>query len=122
MSLLPGALAVPASLREIGAVEQSLDEPGNLVRVGRPIRVDHGDDVAGRHLETAGKRVSLAAARLHHDADVGPQFARHRDRVVGGVAVDDDQLVYVRRNSREHVRQVLSECLINGWAGPGGGP
>ena len=50
--------------------------------------------------EAARQRVALAAAVLEHDADVGADRARDRDRVVDRVAVDEHDLVDRSAGSR----------------------
>src|SRR5437016_13066494 len=86
----------PCSLCEVRAAQQRLHEPGDLARVCRAVRVDHGDDVTGRSFEPAGKRVSLSPASLLHYPDVGTQLAGYRYRVVHRVPVHDNHLVDVR--------------------------
>ena len=86
----------PCSLGEVGAAQKRSHERRDLARIGRAVRVDHGDDVTGRSLEPAGQGVPLSPASLLHDPDVGPQLAGYRYRVVHRVPVHHDHLVDVR--------------------------
>jgi hypothetical protein len=100
----------PAAFREVRAAQERLHKPRDLARVRRAVRVDHGDDVTGRSLEPAGKRVPFTTASLLHDPDLGPQPARHRYRVVHRVTVHHDHFVDGRGEAGEDVGQV--SCLI----------
>ena len=97
MSLLPPPAANLCSLCEVRAAQKRLHELGDLARIRRAVRVDHGYDVTGRSFEPAGKRVPLSPASLLHYPDVGPQLAGYRYRVVHRVPVHHDHLVDVRR-------------------------
>jgi hypothetical protein len=87
----------PCSLCEIRAAQKCMNELRDLARIRRAVRVDHGNDLAGRSFEAAGKRVPLASASLLHYPHVGPSFAGYRDGVVHRVPVHHDYLVDVCR-------------------------
>jgi hypothetical protein len=110
MSLLPPPGGEPGSLGEVRAAQQRTHEPRDLARIGRAVRVDHGDDLPGRRLESTGQRVPLAPARLLHHPHVGPEPAGHRERVVHRVPIHHNHLVDAGRQPRENVRQI--PCLI----------
>jgi len=100
------------ALGEVRAVEQHVHERGDLARIGRAVGVEHHDDVAAAGGEPAGERVALALAGLAHHVHVGAKPAGHLHGAVDGVAVDQDDLVDVARQAREHVRQVAG--LVQG--------
>ena len=60
------------SFCEIRTIRQHMHELRYFSRIRRTVRVHHGDDVAGRGLEPAGKRVPFSAASLLHYPHVGP--------------------------------------------------
>jgi hypothetical protein len=62
----------PCSLCEIRAAHKRVHELGDLARIRRAVRVDHGYDVTGSSFEPAGKRVPLSSASLLHYPDVRP--------------------------------------------------
>jgi hypothetical protein len=80
-------------LGEVRARDQGGDIADDLVAVGRAVRVDHHDDVAGAGLEPGDQGIPLALALLFDDLDPGPQLAGDLDGVVGGIAVDENHFV-----------------------------
>jgi hypothetical protein len=100
------ALAVPRPVRHLGPGQQRPDVPGQLARVGGAVRVQGDHDVAGAGGEPADQRVALAGPGRPHQHGVRAHLAGHRDRVVGGAAVHDDNLVDPGQPV-EHVRQVF---------------
>ena len=94
------------TLGEVVSLEQRGDEQRDLRRIGRAVGIEHHDDVAGGRREAAGERVALAARVLKNHADVRADRARHGDRVVDRMPVDDHDLVDERRQAAQHVRQV----------------
>ena len=95
MSALPPAGQEARALGEVGAGLERVDEARDLGRVGGAVGVEHDDEVAGDGGEAGAEGVALAAAALGEDADVGIGVAGGLDRVVLGVAVDEDHLVQV---------------------------
>jgi hypothetical protein len=108
----PGEVVAPAprevagSLGEVRALDEGSDEPGNLIHIGRAVRVQGHDDVAPRGPESAEKRVALAATGLLKDDCVRSQLERNVRGSVAGTAIDDYYLV-LPREPREDVQQVL---------------
>ena len=93
--------------REVHSRHQCFDEGRDLSWVSRPVRVKHDEDIAGRGLEAAAQRISLAAALLQDDLGGWPQKTRHIEGVIGREAIDDDHLMQTTRQLRQDVRQVL---------------
>ena len=104
----PGANRLP--LAKSAPATSAATKRGDLGRVGGAVGVEHHDDVAGGGGEPAGHRVALALAGLGDRLDRRQHAARGVDRAVGGVAVDDDDLVDGRAHRRDrgqHDLQVL---------------
>jgi hypothetical protein len=108
----PAAVGEPGPLGEVGAGHQRGHVRHDLVAVGRAVRVDHHDDVAGARLEAGDERVALALPLLADDFDAGPQIAGDLDGVIGGPAVHEDDLLYPVRKRLEDVREILR--LVHG--------
>ncbi len=100
----PGARHEPGSLGEVGALLQGGDEPGDLLRIGGPVRVHHDEEVAGGGSEPAGEGVSLSLPRLLDHDDARTEGACHGNGVIRRVPVDQDDLVEARRECAEDVR------------------
>ena len=101
------------ALRHVGAGHERLDEPGDLGRIRRAVAVDGHHDVAGRGREPERERGALTVpGLLLEHARGGPQAPGDRDGRVGRAPVDEDQLVHVARQPRDHARQIplLVEC------------
>ena len=103
---------------------QGGDEVGDLHGVHGPVGVDHDDVVTGRRLEAGGQGVALAAPGLGYDHQPvrGHEVPGDRDRVVAGVAVDEDdleQLGQVRQQVLEVAgrRAAIDEALARASAG-----
>ena len=104
--LRAAASHAPRSLSKIGAVQQRLDKPRDLSRISRPVRVEHDNDVPSSGGEATRQCIPLPARGLKHNARCGPQVTGDVDRVVGRVAINDDDLVDPVRDFREDVREV----------------
>ena len=118
------AVGEPGALGEVGPGHQGVDEPGDLGGIGRPVGVQHDQDVTRRGGEAARHRVPLALAGLVDHPDVGQAGTRDRNGVVHRRAVDEDHLVQVGGQRGQDVRQVPR--LVPGGndhrdSGPGAG-
>jgi hypothetical protein len=95
----------PRPLGEVGPSDQGLDEPRDLLGVGRTVRVEHHDHVAGDPREAGCEGVALAPPRLADRHDAREDLLRGVHGPVDRSAVDQDDLVH-RREPREHLAQV----------------
>jgi hypothetical protein len=76
-------LARTRPLGEVESLEQGFDVGGDLAGIGRAVRVDRGDDVAGGGGEATRQGVALAPAGLRDHPDARPLTLGDGDRVVG---------------------------------------
>ncbi len=101
------AVGESGALGEIRTADEGGDVRDDLLAVGRAVRVDHDDDVAGAGREAADQRVALALADLLDHLDVRPQFTGDVHRVVRGISVDEHDFVNPFRQCLEHVRKIF---------------
>ena len=84
---------------------------GGSPRIGRAVRVQHHQEVAGRGSKPAGERVPLALPGLLDHDDARTAGPGHGDRRVRRVAVHQDGLVEPRRERAEDGGEVARLVL-----------
>ena len=86
-----------AAFGEVRAARQCLQEQRDLRRIGRPVGVEHDNDVTGGSSETARQRIALARARLPDHLDIRQHRLGRFDRAIDRVTVYQNDFVHCRK-------------------------